>query len=191
LQASFPRPDVSLTYHPTHVGGISVIYNRGLPAGTFFMQDYQFFLMLGLVLVAFILFKLVQAYYYYQAFKVNYDWPETLGTVVEAKIDQKYPRIRGQIPFWVEIKYFYTIVGSKYYGTLIIKPYLPSTDILVRDFKAHPVGSTFLIRYNPEKPAVHITEYDKFIFDWGRIIIAFVWAAIIFYAAYRLSQLPR
>jgi hypothetical protein len=153
------------------------------------MQDYQFFLLVGLIVWALGLFKLIQAYYYYQQFKkARQDWPETLGTVTERKINQKVPPQTRQVPFWVEIKYSYTVIGEKINGLLIKRPDLFSTDALEKNFKEFPPGKRFMIRYNPEKPTMHITEYDKFIFDWAQMGFAFLWGTMLLYVGFKIPH---
>jgi len=152
------------------------------------MQADQFFILMGLICCGFGVFKLIQTYYFYQQFKASQEWPETLGTVTERKINQKIPPLTRQVPFWVEIKYSYPVPGAKINGMMVKRPWLTSTDLLVKIFNELQPGSTFLIHYNPEKPTTHITEYDKFMFDWGRMVLAFVWGGMLIYIA---SRFPR
>jgi hypothetical protein len=148
------------------------------------MQAYQFFSLMGLICWGFGLFRLIQAYFYYQQFnKARQDWPESLARVTERKINQNLRQFGKTVPFWVEIKYSYAVIGSNINGLMVKRPRLYSTDLLVKIFNEYPPGTTFLIRYNPEKPTMHITEFDKFIFDWGRIVLAFTWGTMILCAA--------
>jgi hypothetical protein len=153
------------------------------------MQAYQFYSLMGLIVLAVGLFKLLQGYRYYQEFKkASNDWPGTLANVTERKINQNLRQFGRRVPFWVEIKYSYTVIGSKINGFMVKRPHYYSTDELVKIFKEFPPGSTFLIHYNPEKPSIHITEYDKFIFNWGQVIFAMVWGAILLYVGFKIPR---
>ncbi len=108
-------------------------------------------------------------------------WPETQGTVTSAKIEMSPSSGKGGGKYyWAEFKYKYQVSDQGYRGRFRIEPF-PKTGTkneALRYVAEHEIGSTLVVRYNPDKPYQHATEFDKYDYTSQEIMMAVVYIAI-------------
>lgn len=87
-------------------------------------------------------------------------WVQTIGTVTDGQI--KYSSSgKGGTRYRAEIQYSYKVFGAEYNGKFKLDSFWRTKGAAERNCDEHPIGSSLTVRYNPEKPQIGISVFDK------------------------------
>lgn len=107
-------------------------------------------------------------------------WPSTTGQVLSKDVSSIKNNKTNSYSYSAEVTYNYTAAGESFEKKLVLgsKGARAQAEMLL-----DAVGKTLQVRYNPEKPAEHISDYEKIkpsdiIFSIGFLILAAFMAAL-------------
>ncbi len=123
------------------------------------------------------------AYALYQVWKIveillrrsaSGSWPKAIGNVISKDVSVNRAR-RGQF-YDPRIVYSYSVMGEQYQRTISLgtRWWESSADKAINE-----IGNTLEVRYNPEKPKVHISDQEKIrIYDLIPVLMILIVALI-------------
>jgi hypothetical protein len=107
-------------------------------------------------------------------------WPATTGQVLSKDVSSTRNSKTNSYSYSAEFTYNYTAAGESFEKKLVLgsKGARAQAEMLL-----DTVGETIQVHYNPEKPAEHISDYEKIkpsdiIFSIGFLILAVFMAAL-------------
>lgn len=117
-----------------------------------------------LIVLGDLLFLIIFLYQREKA-KARQAWPETVGKILKTQIKiNEVTESSGLMEFaYALFNFQYQVSGSEFQGQFVISPefrLLFQRDLLSRAIAKHPIGSSIRVKYNPEDPTEHITDYD-------------------------------
>lgn len=117
-------------------------------------------LILNIGLFAFAFFKFYQYFSFKRKQQASLNWPEASASVSSSRTD--YTRSsKGNKRYHAEIEYTYTVLGAVQTGHQRLYSFFGGQNSADKDAAKYPVGSTFPLRYNPEKPGDNLSALDK------------------------------
>lgn len=124
------------------------------------MQINWFMLTLMVIFGGTGLVQLYKVFRLYRKISASRGWPETIATITQARAETSRPGQWGG-NFWASFGYSYLVSEARHEGNFKIEDLLGSEAYAKSAAARHPVGATFKLRYNPEKPEEAVTEFDK------------------------------
>lgn len=115
-----------------------------------------------LVGAGFLIYGLYQLYQLLKRKKTMRDsqsWPSTSGIVTNSMT--KYSRgSKGGKHYWAEIAYKYSVLGLENNAMRKIENLFGGEGVATNSVNAHPIGSTFSVRHNPNKLNEHVPDFE-------------------------------
>lgn len=122
-------------------------------------MNTQFFLIvLAALMIAVSVFYGLKVISIYRRKKASASWPITSGNVLSRDVSSIRNRKTNSTSYRAEVTYSYVAPG----GPFEKKLFLGSKGVRAEAEKLlDAVGDTIQVRYNPEKPAEHISDHEK------------------------------
>ncbi len=124
------------------------------------MQFSTFFLLIGVGIFIFGLVLLYQLFKHKRQIDDSLAWPSTYGTVTGSETKSAW-RSKGGRYYWAEITYKYSVLGMENTAMRKIRNFFGWKGPASASVNAYPIGSTFTVRYNPNKHQEHLLELDQ------------------------------
>jgi hypothetical protein len=86
-------------------------------------------------------------------------WPNTSGTVINSAIKSRSSKSGKK--YSVEITYKYSVLGLSKSATRKINCNSLGKEAATEHVNAHPNGSIFVVRYNPNKYQEHVVDFEE------------------------------
>ena len=116
-------------------------------------------MVIGIVIVIFSLFRFYQLASHKIMINKSKAWPITTGIVTDART-QFSSGNKGGKRYRAEFEYNYSIIGSRYNAKIKKASFFGGEEAAISYVNERPIGSTFSIRYNPEKYQEHVVDFD-------------------------------
>ncbi|MEN4013141.1 MAG: DUF3592 domain-containing protein [Chloroflexota bacterium] len=122
-------------------------------------MNTQFYLIvLAVLMVAVSIFYGLKILSIYRRKSASANWPSTTGRVLSKDILSTRNSKTNSYSYSAEVTYNYTVPG----GSFEKKLFLGSKGVRSQaEMLLNAVGETVQVRYNPEKPAEHISDHEK------------------------------
>lgn len=105
-------------------------------------------------------------------------WQVTTAEVTSKQVVRKISA-RSGATYIPEIFYQYTVIGQVFENKIRLQKHYTTSSA---EKKVDAIGATFGVRYNPDQPKEHLTEYDFINYaDILIIVISLVFAGIMIY----------